>query len=122
MCTSLFNPSLICSTLSLFRHTLKLLDSSGELVCLVVPHGHEALKDKLSTLLQEIEALFPGELSRTDSRTPGYEFLALHYTYYNRYHESVSYTHIFVYLCLNYRREMARLLAFTLTILRSKES
>lgn len=78
------------STVSLYRRTLKLVDKNGDLVFLVIPHGHEVLKEKLSILMKEIEALFPGELKHTDSRAPGYQFLALHYSYYNRYHESVS--------------------------------
>ena len=90
----------IPSILSLFRQSLKLVDKNGELVFLVIPHGHDALKEKLSILLKEIEALFPGELRNTDSQAPGYEFLALHYTYYNRYHESVSELH--KSLCTSY--------------------
>lgn len=74
----------------LFRQTLKLVDKNGDLVVLVVPHGHQALKTKLATLQQEIDALFPGELERIDSMQEGYNFLALHYTYYNRYFESVG--------------------------------
>ena len=57
----------IPSILSLFRQSLKLVDKNGELVFLVIPHGHDALKEKLSILLKEIEALFPGELRNTDS-------------------------------------------------------
>ena len=74
---------------SLSRQTLKLVDKNGDLVFLVVPHRHEVLKEKLGNLLKELETLFPGELRHTNLRTPGYNFLALHYSCYNRYHESV---------------------------------
>jgi hypothetical protein len=66
-----------------------LKDSKENLVALVIP-GLETLRAKLATVLVEIEALFPGELENTNSRDPLYSFLALHYSWYNRYHESVS--------------------------------
>ena len=67
----------------------------------MIPHGHEVLTDKLGKLRHELDALFPGELRHTNSRTPDYNFLALHYSYYNRYHESVSTPLLLFHLFLN---------------------
>ena len=105
----------------LFRQTLKLVDKNGDLVFLVVPHGHEVLKEKLGNLLKELETLFPGEreLRHTNSCTPGYNFLALHYSYYNRYHELVRTpllpVHSFLNVC--YGRERVLQQEFTPMIL-----
>jgi len=41
-------------------------------------------------IVSEIQALLPGELYPVDSTAPGFQFLALHLGWYNKYSELVS--------------------------------
>lgn len=68
-------------------------------MALLVTHGGDVLQHKLKLLQSELQVLFPGELFEADSQDPGHEFLALHFSWYNRYSESVGFS--IVHLCLH---------------------
>jgi hypothetical protein len=67
-----------------------MLDHHKALLFMLSTHLTQALPEKMALLLSELQALFPGELSYENSKREGYEFLALHFSWYNRYSESVS--------------------------------
>jgi hypothetical protein len=73
-----------------YRKTLKIVDQNNNLILLLVPHASDCLYEKFDILPSELQALFPGELYHTTSRVDD-EFLALHFSWYNRYYESVSF-------------------------------
>jgi hypothetical protein len=58
---------------------------------MLVTHARFALRDKLKVLLSELQAAIPGELYSVDSREPGFEFIALHFGWYNKFSESVCF-------------------------------
>lgn len=62
----------------------------------MVTHSTTILQKKLEVLVAELQATFPGELYSVDSSDPGFNFLALHFGWYNKFFESVR-----VCLCLD---------------------
>lgn len=70
------------------------------MIALLVTHAQEALREKLGIIVAELQALFPQEKFEVDS-TETSEFLALHFSWYNRYAESVSVRLLLVGIHLN---------------------
>ncbi|KAF7986944.1 hypothetical protein HWV62_12757 [Athelia sp. TMB] len=71
-------------------HTLRVEDASGDLVALVVTHASllPSLRAKLDVLMAELQTAFPGELYAVDTAAdPLSKFLALHFTWYNKFSE-----------------------------------
>lgn len=67
-----------------------MLKSNGCPIFMLGTHLPDALPEKMALLQSELQTLFAGELYEEDSRRDGYEFLALHFSWYNRYSESVG--------------------------------
>ena len=61
----------------------------GKLIALLTTHGNSVLQTKLQVLVAEIQATLPGELYPVDSTHLGFQFLALHFGWYNKFFESV---------------------------------
>jgi hypothetical protein len=72
------------------RQTLKFEEPDGSPLVLFATHAKAVLEHKLKVILAEIDTLFPGELYGVDSTDENYNFLALHFGYYNKYSENVS--------------------------------
>ena len=79
--------------LIIIRNTLRVEDANGDLIALAVTHASSipALKSKLEVLMAEMQLVFPGELYSVDTaKSPNSKFLALHFSWYNKFSESVS--------------------------------
>lgn len=83
------------------RKTLRLEDSKGVLIALLVTHAQQVLREKLRIIIAELKALFPKEKFEGDS-TKLSEFLALHFSWYYRYAESVSVRLLLILYLLKY--------------------
>jgi len=64
-------------------------DTEGNPLVLSATHGRALLQQKFDVIFAEVDALFPGELYAVDSTLPGYNFLALHLGFYNKFSENV---------------------------------
>ena len=69
-------------------------------VVVFATHAKYVFKAKLSRIVSEIQALFPGELYPVNSKDPDFKFLALHFGWYNKYSESVN--TFFYHACLSF--------------------
>lgn len=68
-------------------------DVNGDLIALAVTHASSisSLKAKLAVLMAEMQLIFPGELySVNTAEDPLSQFLAFHFSWYNKFSESVS--------------------------------
>ena len=68
---------------------MRLADMEDNTLVLLATHAKTLLQHKFQVIFAEVDSLFPGELYPEDSRRPDYNFLALHFGYYNKYSESV---------------------------------
>lgn len=66
-----------------------LRDAKGGLVGLLLTHMASSLPQCNERLLAQLNALFPGELYHESSDRDNYTFLAIHYSWYNRFSEKV---------------------------------
>jgi hypothetical protein len=79
--------------MSIFRGSLRLNDDKDELLLFL----SRAMPDDIRDELQDIISLgFGSSDPNTSSDTPGYDYGALHFSYYNRYHTHVSLFCLFV--------------------------
>ncbi|KZP14040.1 hypothetical protein FIBSPDRAFT_702759, partial [Athelia psychrophila] len=73
------------------RDTLRVEDACGNLLALLISHASfiPSLKEKLEVLKAELQIAFPGELYSVDTASDQlFKFLALHFTWYNKFSES----------------------------------
>ncbi|KAG6914769.1 hypothetical protein DXG01_015441 [Tephrocybe rancida] len=75
------------STKSLKGNSLKVTDSEGELLFLALTNMQEALGPQILSIGDKLHALFWNEDMDDNSRQPGFEYLAQHYSIYNCYCE-----------------------------------
>jgi hypothetical protein len=68
---------------------LKLEDKDGQLAALVISHLRMSLPEFWEYFCTRIKALYGEEICRDFSRRGGYDYLAIHYHWYNRYAERV---------------------------------
>lgn len=75
----------------MLRRTLLVKDLQGDLLAMISTHASSVLKEKCEALLSEFQHLFGDSLFPVDTANdPVFQFLAFHFTWYNRYHENVS--------------------------------
>lgn len=85
-----------------FRKTLLIQDHVGDLLAMVSTHAASVLKEKCEVLAAKWQALFQQNLHPVDTANdPYFEFLAFHFSMYNRYHEAVSDFRFFALISLN---------------------
>ena len=75
--------------LTLVRRTLVLEDKNNGLAALVVSHMTAA--DFWTYFCVRIKALYGHEMHHDESKRVGYDYIAVHYHWYNRYAEQVRY-------------------------------
>lgn len=68
---------------------MKLEDKNGKLAALLITHLTKSLPDFWKTFFIRMHALYGDELFSTTSDQRGYDYLAIHYHWYNRYAEKV---------------------------------
>jgi hypothetical protein len=68
---------------------LKLEDKKGQLAALVISHINTALPEFWEKFTARIIALYGKEFFDEVSKRVGYDYLAIHYHWYNRYAEWV---------------------------------
>lgn len=90
-------------------------------VVLFATHAKFVLKAKLSKVISEIQALFPGELYPVDSTKNDFKFLALHFGWYNKYSETVSAFHLFFVYLLFIKLSRVKMPLWTSQQISSKE-
>lgn len=73
----------------IYRKTLRIVDSNEKLMSMLVTHAHEDLHTQLSILVSILQALLP-QFKDGNSENDFLEYLALHFSWYNRYTQSVS--------------------------------
>lgn len=73
-----------------YRKTLIFQTPSKKPVAILATHAKEILKSTFTVIVSEIQALLLGELYPIDSTNDGFQFLALHFGWYNKYSETVS--------------------------------
>jgi hypothetical protein len=69
--------------------SLKLEDKAGQLAALIITHLPKFLPEFWKIFYTRIKALYGDELLEDFSRRLGYDYLAIHYHWYNRYAERV---------------------------------
>lgn len=77
-------------------------DHVGDLLAMVSTHAASVLKEKFEVLAAKWQALFQQDLQPVDTANDRFfEFLAFHFTMYNRYHEDVSDFHFLALISWN---------------------
>lgn len=80
------------------RKTLLVKDAVDELLAMVSTHASTVLKEKLAVILAEFQSIFGKELFAVDTvKDDMFQFLAFHFTWYNRYFESVSFSFLLIF-------------------------
>ncbi|KAG6875516.1 hypothetical protein C0993_008854, partial [Termitomyces sp. T159_Od127] len=67
--------------------TLKIQDGESNLVGILLTHMSTSIPQCNESVINILKALFPQELHEDSSKRPGYNFLSMHYSWYNRYAE-----------------------------------
>jgi len=76
--------------LTIHRNTFKLHDKNNTFRALVVSHMKQTIPQFWDSFMTRIMALYGKNFVAENSDRPGYDFMAIHYHWYNRYAESVS--------------------------------
>ena len=114
---------LVYEILTKSSKTLKLLDDSNAFKALVVSHMSKTIAEFWKTFVTRITALYGEKFVVDSSDRPGYDYMAIHYHYYNRYGGRVRFIFLFVgslKQLLLIHRVVVPLQMFTLISLRGK--
>jgi len=75
----------------MYRKTLMLQDKEENFLSLLITHMPDTVPNFWRVFLDRIKLQYPKEFTKDRSDRSGYGFLSLHYHWYNRFAEKVSY-------------------------------
>jgi len=74
----------------LYRNSLLFQDQKGKLGALLITHMPDTIPHFFNDFTTRIKLQYAKEFAADKSDRNGYDFLAIHYQWYNRYAEKVS--------------------------------